>query len=111
MLCNGMFKTYLKTLLGLPNLVSGELGKVKAICSFGFSLLLFFNKPLADLLKIAWDGISPWWGVFVLFLVAIHVLINRTIKLEERQKPKLEILSGNGDSFVQIDKIWGERLY
>jgi len=70
-LCNGMFKTHLKTLLGLPNLVSGEIGKVKSTCSLGCSLLLFFNKPLADLLKIASDGISPWWGAWVLFLVAI----------------------------------------
>jgi hypothetical protein len=103
-----VLKTYLKALLGLPNLVSGEIGKVKSICSLGFSLLLFFNKPVADLLKIAWDGISPWWGAFVLFLVAIHVLTKRTIKLEERQKPKFEILSGDGESFVQLNK-FGEN--
>lgn len=99
-----MLKTYLKTLLGLPNLVSGEIGKVKSICSLGFSLLLIFNKPLADLLKITSDGISPSWGACILFLVAIHVLLKRNIKLEEKQKPNLEILSGNGESFVQMSK-------
>jgi len=61
-----MFKTYLKTLLGLPNLVSGEIGKVKLICSLGFSLLLFFNKPLVDLLKIASDGIFAMVGCLCL---------------------------------------------